>query len=144
VMQMAKTVTALSNVGGARAPHISILADRTLGGVTASYAGVGDVIIVEQGAVAGLSGQRVFFFQAEDGIRALTVTGVQTCALPISAAAGGSGPAASGSACRPVAVDRRRALARLLRPHRLQWPHRLRDLPAHRPVVPRQDRKSVV
>src|SRR3990167_10363459 len=36
-----------------------------------------------------------FFFQAEDGIRDLTVTGVQTCALPISTA--------SRSSCRPAA-----------------------------------------
>src|SRR2546427_12702850 len=33
----------------------------------------------------------VFFFQAEDGIRDLTVTGVQTCALPISVSSSGSG-----------------------------------------------------
>jgi acetyl-CoA carboxylase carboxyl transferase subunit beta len=59
LMQMAKTVTALGNVGAAQAPHISILADPTLGGVTASYAGVGDVIIAEQGAVAGFAGRRV-------------------------------------------------------------------------------------
>jgi len=59
LMQMAKTVTALGNVGAARTPHISILADPTLGGVTASYAGVGDVIIAEQGAVAGFAGPRV-------------------------------------------------------------------------------------
>src|SRR5688572_32729162 len=37
-----------------------------------------------------------FFFQAEDGIRDLTVTGVQTCALPISAAAGGDRAARGG------------------------------------------------
>jgi acetyl-CoA carboxylase carboxyl transferase subunit beta len=59
LMQMAKTVTALVNVGAARAPHISILADPTLGGVTASYAGVGDIIVAEQGAVAGFAGPRV-------------------------------------------------------------------------------------
>jgi acetyl-CoA carboxylase carboxyl transferase subunit beta len=59
LMQMAKTVTALGNVAAARTPHISILADPTLGGVTASYAGVGDVIIAEQGAVAGFAGPRV-------------------------------------------------------------------------------------
>lgn len=59
LMQMAKTVTALGNVGAAGSPHISILADPTLGGVTASYAGVGDVIIVEQGAVAGFAGPRI-------------------------------------------------------------------------------------
>src|SRR2546430_1223027 len=34
--------------------------------------------------LAGSPGRRDFFFQAEDGIRDLTVTGVQTCALPIS------------------------------------------------------------
>src|SRR2546427_4937565 len=36
----------------------------------------------------GVGVNQVFFFQAEDGIRDLTVTGVQTCALPISQAAG--------------------------------------------------------
>src|SRR5256886_3822478 len=43
-----------------------------------------------------------FFFQAEDGIRDLTVTGVQTCALPISSAISTPGPrsrAAASSAC---------------------------------------------
>src|SRR5207245_4612437 len=41
-----------------------------------------------------------FFFQAEDGIRAATVTGVQTCALPISLAlAGGSYPPIVAAAC---------------------------------------------
>jgi acetyl-CoA carboxylase carboxyl transferase subunit beta len=56
LMQMAKTVT---GVGAAPTPHISILADPTLGGVTASYAGVGDVIIAEQGALVGFAGPRV-------------------------------------------------------------------------------------
>jgi acetyl-CoA carboxylase carboxyl transferase subunit beta len=59
LMQMAKTVTALASLGPAQAPHISILADPTLGGVTASYAGVGDVILVEQGALVGFAGPRV-------------------------------------------------------------------------------------
>src|SRR6202165_5451597 len=59
LMQMAKTVTALASLGAAQAPHISILADPTLGGVTASYAGVGDVIVVEQGALVGFAGPRV-------------------------------------------------------------------------------------
>src|SRR5256886_11299620 len=52
----------------------------------------------------------LFFFQAEDGIRDLTVTGVQTCALPISARAGGSTPADRGEA-RPAARAARRAQA---------------------------------
>src|SRR5579859_2147163 len=59
LMQMAKTVTALASLGAARMPHISILADPTLGGVTASYAGVGDIILVEQGALVGFAGPRV-------------------------------------------------------------------------------------
>src|SRR5207244_4228926 len=59
LMQMAKTVTALANLDAAQTPHISILADPTLGGVTASYGGVGDVILVEQGALVGFAGPRV-------------------------------------------------------------------------------------
>jgi len=59
LMQMAKTATALSQLGASQTPHISVLADPTLGGVTASYAGVGDVIIAEQGALVGFAGPRV-------------------------------------------------------------------------------------
>src|SRR3989475_6363984 len=55
-----------------------------------------------------------FFFQAEDGIRDLTVTGVQTCALPISASGGrdrrGSGTRAPGRARRRGAAAARAAL----------------------------------
>src|SRR5256886_4336018 len=47
---------------------------------------------------AGYVGEPVFFFQAEDGIRDLTVTGVQTCALPISRAPT-TGFRRSGSPC---------------------------------------------
>src|SRR5256886_7279008 len=49
-----------------------------------------------------------FFFQAEDGIRDLTVTGVQTCALPISIAPDGTGPGEYGLHRSLVAVRRRR------------------------------------
>jgi acetyl-CoA carboxylase carboxyl transferase subunit beta len=59
LMQMAKTVTVLGKLGAAQAPHISIMVDPTLGGVTASYAGVGDVLIAEQGALVGFAGPRV-------------------------------------------------------------------------------------
>jgi acetyl-CoA carboxylase carboxyl transferase subunit beta len=59
LMQMAKTVTAIGRLGAAGVPNISVLADPTLGGVTASYAGVGDVIIAEQGALIGFAGPRV-------------------------------------------------------------------------------------
>src|SRR5256886_5253322 len=52
----------------------------------------------------------VFFFQAEDGIRDLTVTGVQTCALPIYTAGGraGAGRAGAGGAAAPADRQRRR------------------------------------
>jgi acetyl-CoA carboxylase carboxyl transferase subunit beta len=59
LMQMAKTVTTLAKLADAAVPHLSVLADPTLGGVTASYAGVGDVIIVEDGALVGFAGPRV-------------------------------------------------------------------------------------
>jgi acetyl-CoA carboxylase carboxyl transferase subunit beta len=59
LMQMAKTVTAVANLGAAGVPNISVLVDPTLGGVTASYAGIGDVIIAEQGALIGFAGPRV-------------------------------------------------------------------------------------
>jgi acetyl-CoA carboxylase carboxyl transferase subunit beta len=59
LMQMAKTVSALVGLGTARVPHISILADPTLGGVTASYAGAGDVVVAEEGALVGFAGPRV-------------------------------------------------------------------------------------
>src|SRR3979411_1310202 len=59
LMQMAKTIAALAKLGEAQAPHISVLADPTLGGVTASYAGVGDIIIAEHGALVGFAGPRV-------------------------------------------------------------------------------------
>jgi acetyl-CoA carboxylase carboxyl transferase subunit beta len=59
LLQMAKTVNALARLGDAGVPHISVLADPTLGGVTASYAGIGDVILVEQGALVGFAGPRV-------------------------------------------------------------------------------------
>jgi acetyl-CoA carboxylase carboxyl transferase subunit beta len=59
LLQMAKTVTALARLGAAGVPHIAILSDPTLGGVTASYAGVGDVLIAEQGALVGFAGPRV-------------------------------------------------------------------------------------
>src|SRR3989475_12159146 len=48
-----------------------------------------------------------FFFQAEDGIRDLTVTGVQTCALPILTISTGTGPGWEASAPRfPQTIDR--------------------------------------
>jgi acetyl-CoA carboxylase carboxyl transferase subunit beta len=59
LMQMAKTTAALARLGDRRLPHFSLFTDPTLGGVSASYASVADVILAEPGAVIGFAGQRV-------------------------------------------------------------------------------------
>ncbi len=59
LMQMAKVSVALARLGDAGQPHISVLAEPTLGGVTASYASSADVIIAEPGAHIGFAGPRV-------------------------------------------------------------------------------------
>jgi acetyl-CoA carboxylase carboxyl transferase subunit beta len=58
-MQMAKTVSALAQLGRAGVPHIAMLVDPCYGGVTASYATVADVIVAEPGALIGFAGPRV-------------------------------------------------------------------------------------
>lgn len=59
LMQMAKTIAALTRLAEARVPHISLLTDPCYGGVTASYATVADVILAEPGALIGFAGPRV-------------------------------------------------------------------------------------
>jgi acetyl-CoA carboxylase carboxyl transferase subunit beta len=59
LMQMAKTSAALGRLAEARLPFISVLTDPTLGGVTASFATLGDVILAEPGALIGFAGARV-------------------------------------------------------------------------------------
>jgi len=59
LMQMAKISAALSRLDEAGVPFISILTDPTTGGVTASYAMLGDLIIGEPGALIGFAGPRV-------------------------------------------------------------------------------------
>ena len=59
LMQMAKTVGALSRLGEARVPHFALLTDPCYGGVTASYATVADVVMAEPGARIGFAGPRV-------------------------------------------------------------------------------------
>jgi acetyl-CoA carboxylase carboxyl transferase subunit beta len=59
LMQMAKTSSALTRLEKRRAPYISILADPTTGGVSASFAMLGDVIIAEPLALIGFAGPRV-------------------------------------------------------------------------------------
>ena len=59
LMQMAKTTAALHMLSKARLPFISVLTDPTMGGVSASFAFLGDVVIAEPGALIGFAGQRV-------------------------------------------------------------------------------------
>ncbi|MCX5749103.1 MAG: acetyl-CoA carboxylase, carboxyltransferase subunit beta [Candidatus Saganbacteria bacterium] len=59
LMQMAKTSGALAKLREAGLPYISILADPTTGGVSASYAMLGDINIAEPNALIGFAGQRV-------------------------------------------------------------------------------------
>ncbi|MBX3651195.1 MAG: acetyl-CoA carboxylase, carboxyltransferase subunit beta [Burkholderiales bacterium] len=59
LMQMAKTCAALTRLGEARLPFISVLTDPTMGGVSASFAMIGDVVIAEPNALIGFAGPRV-------------------------------------------------------------------------------------
>jgi acetyl-CoA carboxylase carboxyl transferase subunit beta len=59
LMQMAKISAALMRMDEARLPYISVLTDPTTGGVTASYAMLGDLNIAEPGALIGFAGPRV-------------------------------------------------------------------------------------
>lgn len=59
LMQMAKTSAALAKLGDAHVPFFCLLTDPTTGGVTASFAGLGDVMIAEPGALVGFAGPRV-------------------------------------------------------------------------------------
>jgi acetyl-CoA carboxylase carboxyl transferase subunit beta len=59
LMQMAKISAALMRLDEARVPYVSVLTDPTTGGVTASYAMLGDLNIAEPGALIGFAGPRV-------------------------------------------------------------------------------------
>ena len=59
LMQMAKTSAKLARLAQARLPYISLMTDPTTGGVTASFAMLGDINIAEPGALIGFAGPRV-------------------------------------------------------------------------------------
>lgn len=59
LMQMAKVSCAVERLGAAHLPFITVLTDPTTGGVTASFAMQGDIILAEPGALIGFAGQRV-------------------------------------------------------------------------------------
>jgi acetyl-CoA carboxylase carboxyl transferase subunit beta len=56
---MAKTTAVLTKLSEAKLPFVSILTDPTMGGVSASFAFVGDIVIAEPGALIGFAGPRV-------------------------------------------------------------------------------------
>jgi acetyl-CoA carboxylase carboxyl transferase subunit beta len=59
LMQMAKTTAAVTQLGHHRLPFVTVLTDPTMGGVSASFAFMGDVVIAEPGALIGFAGPRV-------------------------------------------------------------------------------------
>jgi acetyl-CoA carboxylase carboxyl transferase subunit beta len=59
LMQMAKTTAALTQLAAHKLPFVSVLTDPTMGGVSASFAMIGDVVIAEPRALVGFAGPRV-------------------------------------------------------------------------------------
>jgi acetyl-CoA carboxylase carboxyl transferase subunit beta len=59
LMQMAKTNAALTHLAKAKLPYVSVLTDPTMGGVSASFAFIGDIVIAEPRALIGFAGPRV-------------------------------------------------------------------------------------
>jgi acetyl-CoA carboxylase carboxyl transferase subunit beta len=59
LMQMAKTCAMLTRLSRERLPFVSVLTDPTMGGVSASFAMIGDIVIAEPGALIGFAGPRV-------------------------------------------------------------------------------------
>ena len=59
LLQMAKTCASLTKLSAERLPFLSVLTDPTMGGVSASFAMIGDVVLAEPGALIGFAGPRV-------------------------------------------------------------------------------------
>lgn len=74
LMQMAKTAAKLNQLANAKLPYISVLTNPTTGGVTASFAMLGDLNIAEPGALIGFAGPRVI----EETIKKKLPEGFQT------------------------------------------------------------------
>jgi acetyl-CoA carboxylase carboxyl transferase subunit beta len=74
LMQMAKTAAAAAVLAEARVPYIAILTNPTMGGVTASFASLADVILAEPGALVGFAGPRLI----EQATRQTLPKGFQT------------------------------------------------------------------
>ena len=80
LMQMAKVSCALSRLADAGLPYISVITDPTTGGVTASFAMQGDIILAEPHALIGFAGQRVI----RDTIKQELPKGFQTAEFALS------------------------------------------------------------
>jgi len=77
LMQMARTTVAIDLLRANRLPYLVVLTDPTIGGVTASYAMLGDMTLAERGAVVGFTGRRVI----EQTIRETLPDDYQTAAF---------------------------------------------------------------
>jgi acetyl-CoA carboxylase carboxyl transferase subunit beta len=79
LMQMARTTVAIRRLRSAHLPYLVVLTDPTTGGVTASYAMLGDIALAEPGATVGFAGRRVI----EDTIRETLPPGFQTAEFQV-------------------------------------------------------------
>ncbi len=79
LMQMARTTVAIQRLRRARLPYIVVLTDPTTGGVTASYAMLGDIQLAEPGSLIGFAGRRVI----EETIRETLPPGFQTAEFQV-------------------------------------------------------------
>ena len=79
LMQMARTTVAIQRLRRARLPYIVVMTDPTFGGVTASYAMLGDVILAEPAALIGFAGRRVI----EQTVRETLPPGFQTAEFQV-------------------------------------------------------------
>jgi acetyl-CoA carboxylase carboxyl transferase subunit beta len=99
LLQMAKTNASLTHLARARLPFISILTDPTMGGVSASFAFMGDVVIAEPQALVGFAGPRVI----ENTVREKLPEGFQRAEFLL------------GKGAIDMIVDRRELRARVAR-----------------------------
>jgi acetyl-CoA carboxylase carboxyl transferase subunit beta len=79
LMQMARTTAAIQRLRRSRLPYVVVLTDPTTGGVTASYAMLGDVHLAEPSALIGFAGRRVI----EETIRETLPPGFQTAEFQV-------------------------------------------------------------
>ena len=112
LVQMAKTTAALTDLAERSLPFISVLTDPTMGGVSASFAMIGDVVIAEPKALIGFAGPRVI----EQTVRQKLPEGFQRAEFLLEKGA------------IDMIVDRRQLRDKLHRSSRL-----LRGMPARRP-----------